>query len=602
MSWRTILVLVLIVAGLVFYATRTARHEETRLADRDVALFPGVDAGLVVAIRLENVRRDLHMRFERTETGEWRLTDPVAERAESGRLEFMLQAAARARGPLVDPAEARDLSRLGLDPPRFVLDLETRSGDTSPGSPVRRQRAEFGAVELDGARMFARLDGRVLLISRELEPILDLELHELRASNVSDLDALMVMEVQRTGSAPGADGAPAVDVSFEAVQEGRTWRATSPVVGRLDPIAMGLYVRSMVNYRYESIFDEGARTLSALGLDPPELRIRFGTVGTDDVELVLGRTGTTRAGGWLGTRLGSSIVWGISSEDAEFFAIPLEDLLDHRLIQARRGAVQRVEIDSKLGRVRLERGPKNWTCSSASVGSDVFGPAEPAETRVVEDLLGEFERYELTGYLRDRAFELGPAPLHWRILADGEESAGTFGGPYTDSTGAQDVLFQRAGDTAVAHGNPRIVDALTRESEHYLSLSVLATNEVDLTAVRVSSGDSERRFVRNAKGLWTVPGGEVEARDLYAVLEGLLFVRATERIPESVRAPLERSIEVELVRSNAPPASFTVGLAPHAGSLRAEVELDGQRAALQDVRLHEKLSLLLASAPEPAPR
>ncbi len=597
MSWRTILVLVLIVAGLVFYATRTAQREETLLADRDVALFPGVDAGLVVAIRIENVGRDLHMRFERTETGDWRVTDPVAERAESERLEFLVQAAARARGALVDPAEARDLSRLGLDPPRFVLDVETKSGDT-----VNRKRAEFGAVELDGARLFALVDGRVLRTSRELEAMLDLQLHELRASNVSNVDPRMVIEFQRTGTAPGADGAPAVDASFEAVQEGGIWRATSPVVGLLDSSVMGLYVRSTVNYRYERIFDEGARTLHALGLDPPELRFRFGTVGTDDVELILGRTGTTRAGGWLGTRLGSSIVWDISSDDAAFFAIPLEDLLDHRLIQARRGAVQRVEIDSRLGRVRLVRGPKNWTCSSARVGSDVFGPEEAAETRVVEDLLGEFERYELTGFLPSATFDPGPTPLRWRIVADGAESGGTFGGPYTDSTGAQDVLFQRAGDTAVAHGNPQIVEELTRESERYLSLSVLTTNEVDLTAVRLRAGDRERRFVRNARGLWTAPGGEVEARDLYSVLEGLLFVRATERIPESVRAPLERSIEVEFVRSNAPPAQFTVGLAPHAGSLRAEVEHQGQRAALQDARLHEKLSVLLAEPGEPAPR
>ena len=450
MSWRTLVFLLVAVLGLAYFALRTAGRTDRALAEQQIAAFPGLDANLVSALRIENVQRDLHTRFEREPKGGWRLTDPVSARAETTPLDMIVGAAARARGEPVAAEEVADLAKLGLDPPRFVLDVESVVDGAS-----MRQRVEFGAVELDGERMFARVGERVLRVSRELEQLLDLPLHELRSTTISDVDARTVLEVRRSGAFPAEGAGPAPDSSFAAVQEGGVWRATSPVTGLLDGGLMPLYVQSAVNYRFERVFDEGSRALSAMGLDPPELTLRFGTIGTDVVEILLGRTGTTRAGGWLGTRAGSSVVWPISGQDVEFFATPLEDLLDHKILRVRRGAIRRLHIRSNRGDVRLERDVKGWTCAYVPPNDTVPGLPEPAETRAVEDVLGELERYELSGFLRGVAFEPGPAFVDWRIESDEGEAAGSFGGPYTDSQGATDVLFQRAGETAVAHGDPR---------------------------------------------------------------------------------------------------------------------------------------------------
>ncbi|MCY2961490.1 MAG: DUF4340 domain-containing protein [Planctomycetota bacterium] len=589
MSWRTLAVLVVAVAALAFFALRTAKREEQSLARQDAALFPGLDANLVSALRIENVQRDLHMRFERDPKGAWRITDPVASRAEDGPLELILQGAVRARGTPVPAEEAGDLAKIGLDPPRFVLDIETGVGDAR-----KRQRAEFGAVELDGTRIFARAGGQVLRVVRELEPLLDLQLHELRASSISDVDPRTVLEFRRTGSFQPVGSGPGVDLALEAVQEGGAWRATAPVTGLLDPGAMALYVQSTVAYRYESVFDEGSRTLKSLGLDPPEMALRFGTIDTEVVEILLGRAGTQREGGWLGTRTGSSIVWPISAEDVKFLAIPVEDLLDHKLVRARRSAIQRLEIGSSLGEVHLVRGAKGWTCASARAGSSVFGPAESAETRFVEDVLGELERYELTGFPRGVAFDPGPSPVRWRVVSEDGEAAGTFGGSFTDSGGARDVLFQRSGETAVAHGDPAIVSRLMRDPEQLLALRLLETSESDLSGLTVRGAAGERRFARNAKGIWTRQGGEVEARELRNVLESLLFVRVSERLPEVARGMLEEPIQVELEAQGAIRSRLVVGLVAHGASRRAEVEVEGRRGVLLDARLHEKLTALLA--------
>jgi hypothetical protein len=593
-SWRTLVVLVLAVAGLLYFAMRTADIEENALADLDVAAFSGLDANLVDAVRIENVPRDLNMHFARESSGKWMLTDPLAARAQSAPLDLLVQGAARMRGPVVPPEEARDPARLGLEPPRFVLTIEEGTG-----ADARRRRAEFGANELDGSRFFVRVDGRILLVSREIEPFLDMQLHEFLSRTVSDADARLVIEFERVGNGPGDAPGSAVDVSFEGLQEGGFWRATDPVVGQLDPVVMGLYLRSTLNYSYKQPIDEGSRTLSSLGLDPPELTLRFSLVDTEVVELVLGRSGMQRQGGWVATRTGSSIVFGITDEDMKFVAIPLEDLLDHQLIRARRGGIQRLDISSPRGEVRLVRGARGWSCAIARAGSRVFGPEEPAESRVIEDVLGELDRYELTGFLRGAAFEHGPAPVHWRIVAEDGEYDGTFGAPYTDAAGATDVLFQRDGDTAVAHGDPKIVAGLTREPEQFLSLRLLEVTEADLSGIRLRGAAGERYYARNAKGIWTRPGGEVEARELHGVLDGLLFLRASERIPEALRAPLEEKIGVDLEVQSAVRTHFDVGLATHDGARRVEAEVDGRRAVLADTSLHAKLATLIADT---APR
>ncbi|MBL8862992.1 MAG: DUF4340 domain-containing protein [Planctomycetes bacterium] len=599
MSWRTLLVLVLLVLALAWFATRTARESDAALAEAEIVLFPGVEEALVTGVRLENVARDLHLSFERDERGAWRLTDPVVSRAEPGVVELVVRVALRARGAAVPREVSAAPQKLGLEPPRFVLDLES---EREPGArPRTRRRVEVGAAEVDGLRVFARVDGRIALVSRELETVLDRELHEFRASSISDVDPRRVLEVRRRGSAPTSGIGPTVDLGFDAVLEAGAWRATAPLQGLLDPAAMALYVQSFVVYRYEREFDEGARTLAVLGLDPPELSLTFGTTDTEVVELLVGRPGADRSAGWLGTRRGSGVVWTIPAADVEFLCTPLADLLDHRLLRVRRGSIARLEIEAPDGSVRLERDARGWSCLRAPAGSREFGAPVPAEAGAVEDVLGALERYELAAFLPGVPFDPGPEPVRWRVEGSEGGTGGAFGAAYVDATGAADVLFQRAGETVAAHGDPAILAVLRRDPELFLSLSFLETNEADLGAIELRAAGGERRYERNAKGVWTRPGGAVEARELRSVLEALLFLRAAAPVPRLERAPLVRPIEValfglppELGGSGGLRARFQVGLAEREAGARAEIEYEGRRGVARDARLHARLEDLLS--------
>lgn len=581
----TLVVLLVVVLGLGWYAMRTADQEGKTLADADVRLFPALDENLVTSLRIENVERDLHMRFERDANGVWTISDPVSAPVQLGTVDLIVQAAQRARGRALGADEIANPALLGLDPPRFVLEI-------FEGNDLRR-RAEIGAVDLDDERVFAKVGDKYLRIGREIEPLLDRELHEFRSNSISDIDPRLVVELRRRGSVSIDGTVPAPDANFDAVMVDGAWRATAPVVGLLDPAVMGLYVRSCATYRFDKIFDEGARSLSSLGLDPPELRIELGTTGTEVVEILVGRPGPDREGSWLGTRTGSRLVWPILQNDVGFLAMPVRDLLDHKILRVRRSGVTQLELDTPTAQVRLLRGTKGWTCTTARAGSGVFGRELAAETRAIEDVLGALERYELTGFLDGHTFDPGATPIRWRVESDGVSSTGTFGGAYVDASGASGVTFQRDGETAVGQGDTAILEVLTRDPALFLSLRLLESNEVDLRAIRFRQGDVERRFERNTRGIWTRAGGEVEARELRAVLDGLLFLRASQRIPEDGRATLTEAIDVEFSTYEGETRRAVVGIATIGAERRVEIEVDGGRGVAQDQRLHEKLQALI---------
>jgi hypothetical protein len=588
---RTLLVLALVVGALAYLALRQSKVDDAALAERDVPLFEDLDENQVVAVRIENVARDLHMRFERDGRGGWQLTDPLVAPAERTPLDLIVQAAVARRGAVVPADEARDLSKLGLDPPRFVLDVESHVAGGSA-----RQRAEFGAADLDGQRIFVRTRGRVLRVLRDLEPLLDMELHELRSSSVSDVDARDVVELHRQGSVPLSGEGPGLDATLDAVADGGVWRATAPVTGILDPAVMAMYAQSTATYRFEKVFDEGQRSLASMGLDPPELTIRLETIRNETVELVFGRTGTQRQGGWLGTRKGHGPVWEISGQDVRFLAAPVEDFLDHKLVRLRRSAIRRVELSTPSGEVRLVRGPRGWTVESARAGSSVFGPPAAAESGAIEDLIGDLERYELAEFRRSLAWDAGPAPHRYRIEAEDGETGGTFGAPYTDATGSSAVRFQRAGETAVALGSAEILERLARPPQQFLSLRLLDTVESELSTIALSGEGRERRYARTPKGAWVVEGGDVEARELRGVLDALMFLKAREHVTGDARAPLRAPITVTLSTPAGVRGTFTVGRADGPDGERTEVEIEGRRSVLADAGLHARLAAILAAS------
>jgi hypothetical protein len=583
-SRSTLVVLLLVVLGLSWAAWSVLRSEERSRAAADVRLFEDLDENEIVALRIENLGRDLSLRLERDPSGGWRITDPVEARAEPAPPDLIVQSAMIRRGTEVEGGE-RELARYGLDPPRFVLEVESERGGART-----RQRAEFGAVDPDGERMYVHVRGMVVRALRDLEPLLDLQLHEFRSSAVSRVDPRDVVEIHRRGTW-GPDGA---SLAFDAVREGDAWTATAPVRGRLDPGAMALYALSTAGMRRERVVDEGLRALASLGLDPPELEIELGSARAEPLVLRFGRGGARRAGGWNACALGDPTVWSLAAEDLAYLATPLEEFFDHKLHRLARSAVTAIELSAPGGEVQIARQPLGWTVAAARFGSRVFEPPLVARRDLVEDLLGELERFELEDYRVDLAWEDGPAPHRFALVAGGERVEGVFGAAYAGAGGGTSLRFRRAGEDAVALADPAILDWLAKPAHAFWSLTIRETSEADLARIALERGGRKRVFVRNARGLWVPEGGELEARELRGVLDPLLFLKASEHLGRGPNAALGEALRVELTDEGQRTAAFTFGWTGAGEARRAEVEHEGRRSVLAQQGLLSGLEAVLA--------
>ncbi len=587
MNRFTLAVLALLVAGLAWLAWNQARREDRERAAQDVALFEGVDENFIVGVRVENLGRDLHTAFVRDPAVGWRITDPVSGRADRAVLDLIVQAAAHRRGTPLS-GDAPDLAKLGLDPPRFVLEIETEVDGARA-----RQRAEFGAADLDGRHMYVRARGRTLRALRDLEPLLDLQLHEFRANAVTTLDARDVIEFERSGAVPAEGSGPPRDAAFAALAEQGVWRATAPVTGALDPGAMALLVQFATGMRIERRIDEGGRTPAALGLDPAELTVTLTTLRDEKAILVFGRQGSARQGEWAGALRGEPLAWSMEEIDVRFLATPVEDLLDHKLHRLPRERIERLHFSAPRGELRLERGARGWTVRSARPGSSVFGPESPAEPAAVEDLLGELGRYELAGFRRGVAWDAGPTPHRFSIGTAEEEMDATLGAAYQGAAGEEARLFQRGGETAVGLAPVSLLGLLSTPPEALWRLLLRDTLEANLVALALEGGEKQVRFVRNAKGLWIRDGGELEARELRPLLDQLVFLKASRHLGEEGQPPLADVVVVTFTEATGVRAEFRIGTAQRDGAAGVEVEYEGRRSLLASPGIHAALLAML---------
>src|SRR6185369_14756990 len=140
------------------------------------------------------------------------------------------RAVARRCTPVPDAeADAKDGPRkMGLDPPRRVLELES-----SANGSTRRQRVEFGAFDVDDKRMFARVRGRIVRVLRDLDTDLELPLDEYKSHVATELPPSEVLELHRSGSVVLEGESASTNMKLDALVEDGAWRATAPVEAAL---------------------------------------------------------------------------------------------------------------------------------------------------------------------------------------------------------------------------------------------------------------------------------------------------------------------------------------------------------------------------------
>lgn len=595
MSRKTLFVLAALVIALGALAWWQVRVETSDVAEADVPLFEGVDPGRVTFVRVEDLQREQHVKFERDASGRWRMTEPIQIEADQAIAQLLLDSALARRCTPVPEAE-RDEKSLGFDPPRAILEIEEDVGGTR-----RRQRVELGALDLDGQRINVRARGRLLRTWRDLDTTIDRQVDDFMTHDALDVSPHEVLELHRGGSLVREDGRTA-DVGFDAMFERGEWRATAPVSAPLDPQAASLWLRGVTGLRVDAYVDHGRRLWSDFGLDPPEMTVSLVTLQDKRATLRFGRMGggnEPRSGRWFCAREGQTSVWTVDPRAVELVAAPIEEMLDRRIVRLPREAIDGAHLVHggrylQLWREEDRSRGGRWMVKERPDASSAFGRALPADAGRVEDLLGRLEQGEIAKFLPGVWIELADVRASFVIHAGGQEQGAAFG---REQDGA--VLFQRHGDAIAGLVDPALLELLATPATELWSLQILELAEIDQVELELRGRDGvARKFRRGSKGLWTRPETEVEARELRDVLDPLFFVRATRHLGLGPHAALADSIEVRFTSTAGALTRYAVGLASDAAAGETtQIDLDGERAVLKDQDLHRRLRAVLDKGP-----
>jgi hypothetical protein len=585
MHLRNLALLALLVGALALLAWWQVRREAAAPPE-ERALIEAFDPAQLSAIRIDHLERGLQMKIERDERGRWRIVDPIDFPAEPALVGFLLDTlrGARARR-LPEPVEAR---KVGLDPPRFVLELVGPSGAADPAS-----RLEIGLADLEGSQVFARTGGprgEIVRTTRSLATTLDRDLHEWRESRVLDLAPESLVELHRQGAVYLEGNEAPVDMELETVNEGGWeggWRMTRPWVARLDPMAFQSLVQAALFLRARDFVPAGA-ALETFGLDRPELRLELVTASGEGEVLSFARK-PGEAGEWYGVRSSKAQVFVVERESILWLVASPERLLDRQVVRLLRERIERVVLESERGEVHLARKGSGWTVAEAG--------AQPrtADPERVGDLLGAIEGARILEFLPGHSLDGAQGQASIRVEAGAEPQGGRFGGEVALEGGGRGVLFVREGDQLPGAVDPSFAALARTPASALESLELHRLKEIEVGRVQLGFGGEVRTFVRDGNtGRWSREGSEAEAKSFAALVDSLLLVRAEEHL-EADAPSLEDPVVVTILDYAGRTTRFTLGRRSAADGEAEQVvylAADG-RAARVAPELHRRLVDLL---------
>ncbi len=601
MGKRTLLVLVLLVAGLAFLRLQRARETARGgPALGEFSLCPDFAAERVRALRVEHLERSFQIKFERDAAGRWFLTDPVHYPAQSALVRTLLTSLAGARA---EPAPEAEPAQVGLEPPHVVIECTL----VAEGGGERRVRIELGALDVDPARIYARVPGHphaaasgcdVFRTTRVLANTLERFPDDYRDRHATALPAQEVVALRRRGQVYLAEEGRREDLLFDALLGPDGWKRVGdlPTVS-LDPGAMGLFVRGATELAIERFVDDSPQDLTRWGLDPPAFTLEIELLGGEAELLSFGNRETVEdvpvsERVWYCQRQGYAHVWEVRTRDVELLTRPCELFFDQFVVRALRTDVARLELEGGGTRRVLAREKKGWSVLEEGAGStDVGGaPAKPGNESVIEEALALLERVQLAEHLPGEDFEPCAPPCSVAVvLQDGTRFQGALGRATRDpQSAAEGRQFLRAGDDVVALIDVAVFELCQRPGDDFRSRKVHEIQESLLRAIELERGGQSYAFVNTGDNVWNPKGQAIRAPDAFLqALDGLLNLGAKRwltSVPEH-----ERLLSVRLLSTQSEETVFSFGRAPDGTYLW--LSASGQVAEIDGAVVERLLSL-----------
>ncbi len=267
---RSTLLLLLVAAGLGAYIYFVEMERETSDAEPPPdRVFTDLDAGEISALTLRAANGD-ETSLEREGAG-WRITAPVATRADGAEVSGVTSNLASLDLSRVIDEAPTNVAAFGLDTPRLSIGFTT---------PAGTERLLIGSRTATGGDLYARLESspRVFLIPSWLETSLDRTTFQLRDKTIADLDRTAVDAISIIGT-PG---------TIELAKENDRWMLRQPLVARADSGAVDTLLSRLSSGQMQDVVADDPATLDVYGLAPPRTTVTASGAGTVLAQVLVG--------------------------------------------------------------------------------------------------------------------------------------------------------------------------------------------------------------------------------------------------------------------------------------------------------------------------
>lgn len=597
MSWKSLLVMLVLVAGLLYLNSRREKDLQEALSkvDAEYTLFPAFQPQLVTELRIDNVERAYQIKFERDAQGVWYLTDPVPYPATGAIVSSVLNAI---HSGLAQRVENTDLASLGLELPKVVVHIEQVLDGTTQSF-----RLDLGDPELNQDRIFARAqegssgEAQVVSVTRAIYNALVRFPNDYRDTSVWQINPANVIEFKRRGRVWSPRLQRELDLGFFMQRDGDQWQRVDGPQMSLNPQIAGFLVNSAARLKVGHFEQDMPPSLVNFGLEQPAFEIELTTGDQSPQTLAFGHPEAASGAeltDWFFYRVGFPHIWSIDTEAVRMLITPAEDLYNPYLVQALREDIHKVELSLGASTLLLEREAvlkeSRWfmTLRDGERGERRF----PVDLGPVKDLLAKLEGAEIS-YGEDLDFEasqrIGSLSIH---TADGLVFGGELGERWKDSErGLVGYRYRRFGDDLPGLLDESLAELLVPggiDPADFRPPNIHSIRWADARRISLSYQNKEFIYTHSADDKrWTVDPGE-DKRKLDAPkafsesVLSLLSLFAEEWLDDYDPSGLRNRLEVIVYDERGNGLSFVLG--EDAGGRLICLE-DGSAAVVSEERM-----------------
>ncbi|MCX6996859.1 MAG: DUF4340 domain-containing protein [Kiritimatiellaeota bacterium] len=479
MQLKTTLVLLLIVLGLgayVFWVDR--RADTTRMREEQARKALTIEPGRITEFTVAS--SNLQVTCVQT-NGQWRLTRPIAARADAAAVDRLLAGLERlSRGEVITPAQRRagnlTLASYGLEPARIRITL---------GAGARRQTVLFGRAAPLGGALYIKDAARAEVIAT------DASATNLCPASVAALrdHALFKDSAQTVKRFDLRGGGRFLQL---ARNDHGDWQFQQPLVARADRAAVQEVLELLFDWKAVDFVSDNPADLAPYGLDESATRVVLNAGDkTGEQTLLLGKHTSTNAPWVFAALPPEKAVVTVGVEPLVKLMLKLDELRDRRLLTL---------PANDVGGIRLQQGGRTLALKKDAGGWSLQQPRQArADSQRVQDFLGSMTGARIEAFLDAAATNLtalGLTEPEWKLTLqrappDGAPVAGAVakaGAPGED----QQMLLVSAAPRA---GGRRVVKLEHEATPYEVAGSLLTNLTVDPLVFRsreilnLSSGD-----------------------------------------------------------------------------------------------------------------